>query len=143
MEAHLARHDLSSFDPKAPPPKTQAFWDIVEANRAPEDNELADVLDRLNNPAAVTLDQIADAAGAEFAGWLRDRRNRRQIPHRFEQCGYVPVRNPAEKQSGIWRVGGRRQAIYAQGDLSLRDQLAAAQALVQGGRGAPQGEIPF
>ena len=44
--------DLSDFDPKAPPPKTPAFWDIVDANRAPEDAELADVLDKLGNPDA-------------------------------------------------------------------------------------------
>jgi hypothetical protein len=28
--------DLSGFDPKAPPPKTAAFWDIVNSNRTPE-----------------------------------------------------------------------------------------------------------
>ena len=43
--------DISSFDPKAPPPKTPAFWAIVDASRVPEDAELADVLDRLGNPA--------------------------------------------------------------------------------------------
>ena len=44
---YLASRDLSGFDPKAPPPKTEAFWEIVNANRAPEDAELADVLDAL------------------------------------------------------------------------------------------------
>ena len=39
--------DLSSFDPKAPPPKTAAFWDIVNVNSAPEDADLADVLEDL------------------------------------------------------------------------------------------------
>jgi hypothetical protein len=43
VAAYLAGLDLSGFDPKAPPPKTQAFWDIADANRAPEDAELADV----------------------------------------------------------------------------------------------------
>ena len=43
------------FDPKAPPPKTQAFWEIANANRAPEDAELADVLDDLGQPDVVTL----------------------------------------------------------------------------------------
>jgi hypothetical protein len=46
----LARRRLSrgarhlAFNPKAPPHKTAAFWDIVDANRAPEDGELADLL---------------------------------------------------------------------------------------------------
>ena len=47
---HLAHLDISGFDPKEPPPKTQAFWEIVSANRAPEDAELADVLDDLGSP---------------------------------------------------------------------------------------------
>jgi hypothetical protein len=45
VASYLKALDLSGFDPKAPPPKTAAFWDIVDANRAPEDAELADVLD--------------------------------------------------------------------------------------------------
>ena len=86
--------DLSDFDPKAPPPKTAAFWDIVDANRAPEDAELADVLDELGNPDATTLVRITNAgARGDFADWLEDRKNRRVIPHRLERCGYVPVRN--------------------------------------------------
>ncbi len=51
----ISPSSISPFDPKAPPPKTPAFWDIVDANRAPEDAELADVLDELGNPDAVTL----------------------------------------------------------------------------------------
>jgi hypothetical protein len=33
--AYLAALDLTGWDPKAPPPKTQAFWDIVDASRRP------------------------------------------------------------------------------------------------------------
>ena len=55
VAAYLAGLDLSGFNPKAPPPKTPAFWAIVDANRAPEDAELADVLDELGRPDAVTL----------------------------------------------------------------------------------------
>ena len=32
VAAYLTELDLSAFDPKAPPPKTAAFWDIVNAN---------------------------------------------------------------------------------------------------------------
>src|SRR5262249_6037965 len=62
VAAYLAKLDLSTFDPKAPPPKTPAFWDIVDANRAPEDAELADALDDLRRPDAVTLDEIRNVA---------------------------------------------------------------------------------
>ena len=49
--AYLAHMDLSDFNPKAPPRKTDAFWSIVDANAAPEDAELADALDRLADEA--------------------------------------------------------------------------------------------
>jgi hypothetical protein len=39
--------DLSDFDPKAPPLKTEAFWAIVAGSHVPEDAELADAIDKL------------------------------------------------------------------------------------------------
>lgn len=131
--AYLASYDLSDFDPKAPPPKTPAFWDIVDANRAPEDAELSDVLERLGWPEATTLDEIAERAEPAFAEWLRDRRNSRRIPHRLEAVGYVRVRNDGTTD-GRWKVGGRNVAIYAKADLSVRERMAAAQRLVEGAR---------
>jgi uncharacterized protein DUF5906 len=70
VAAYLAELDISSFDPKAPPPKTAAFWDIVDASRAPEDGELADVLDKMGNPNATTLGQIESKAGGDFSRWI-------------------------------------------------------------------------
>jgi Family of unknown function (DUF5906) len=128
VAAYLQELDISSFDPKAPPPKTSAFWDIVDASRAPEDAELADVFDRLNHPDAVTIDRIAIDAGTELAMWMRDRKSRRQVPHRLEACGYVPVRNDHAKD-GLWKVGDRRQTVYARKTLSVRDRVAAATQL--------------
>jgi hypothetical protein len=98
VAAYLAQLDLSSFNPKAPPPKTPAFWAIVDASRSNEDAELADVLDLLGNPDAVTLLQVQNIAPADFAVWLKDRKNRRAIPHRFEQCGYELRRRGAVLQ---------------------------------------------
>ena len=42
---YLLNLDLSAFNPKAPPPQTDAFLEIVNASRSPEDAELADALD--------------------------------------------------------------------------------------------------
>lgn len=130
VAAYLACLDLSAFDSKAPPPKTTAFYDIVDANRAPEDAELADALDALGNPAAVTVSQLASVASGSFATWLQMPASRRQIPHRFEAAGYVPVRNDADRRDGHWKVDGKRQVIYARKEFSLRDRIAAAIALV-------------
>jgi hypothetical protein len=156
VAAYLANLDLTDFDPKAPPPKTEAFWDIVNANRAPEDAELADVLDAMSEdkdadgepipPVAFTLAAVLDKATERapkddngepkrgtFAHWLADRKNRRQIPHRFENCGFAPVRNDAAKD-GLWKVDGARQVIYARADLEPRQRFAAAEA-VRGRKG--------
>ena len=131
VAAYLQSLDLSAFDPKAPPSKTPAFYDIVDANRAPEDAELADVLDLLGNPPAITLDMLAEQsrhARESFHEWLADRRNRRQIPHRLEAAGYVAVRNDA-RETGLWVIHGKRQAVYARNTLSVRDRYQAATAL--------------
>src|SRR5262245_4021477 len=130
IAAYLADLDLSEFDPKAPPPKTPAFWDIVDANRAPEDAELADVLDDLQRPDVVTLATIKNHVpiDEDFKSWLNDPKNRRVIPHRMETCGYVRVRNDAAKD-GLWKIAGKRQSIYARGELSIRDQIEAASSL--------------
>lgn len=132
VAAYLASFDLNDFDSKAPPPKTEAFWHIVNAARSAEEADLADVLDSLNSPAAVTLDRIIQAAKRlhpSLAQWLTDRRSRRQIPHRLDGAGYEPVRNPSDKRDGQWRIDGRRQTVYARKDLQLRDRMAAAESL--------------
>jgi hypothetical protein len=128
VAAYLARLDLTGFDPKAPPPKTQAFWEIVDASRAPEDAEMQDAIDALGKPDALTLPQLIALADADFALFLRDRKNARRIPHRLEACGYVAVRD-AGTADGRWKVAGRNQTIYANAALALRDRVTAARAL--------------
>ena len=91
------------------------------------------MLDKLGNPKVTTLIAISSSAGHEFRQWLRDRRNARQIPHRMDTAGYVPVRNPDAKD-GLWRVESRRQVIYVRHELSPRDRLAVAQRFVKGDR---------
>ena len=126
VAAYLNEFDLSDFDPKAPPPRTPAFWDIVNTTRAPEDAELADVLDKLGKPDAVTLAELITAANGGIAEWLLDRRNRRALPHRLERCEYVSVRNPDAKD-GLWKLQGARQVIYAKTSLTAQEREAAAQ----------------
>ena len=120
--------DISTFDAKAPPPQTSAFWDIVTASRLPEDAELADVLDRIGDPDATTLGRVQSAAQGGFADWINDRKNRRMIGHRFEACGYIALRNDTAKD-GLWKIAGARQVIYVRNTLSLAEQMRAARQL--------------
>ena len=130
VAAYLLELDLTGFDPKAAPPKTSAFWDVVAASRAPEDDELADVIDALGNPDALTLAGLAMAATGEAADWLTDRRNRRAIPHRLERCGYVSVRNEDAKD-GQWVLNKARQRIYAKSSLTAAERRWKALELVK------------
>jgi hypothetical protein len=132
VAAYLAALDISDFDPKAPPRKTPAFWSIVNANRTSEETELQDALDKLGNPPAVTIAGIRDAVPSgdvhSLWYWLGERKNRKAANHRLEKCGYRPVNNP-DAENGLWRVGGKRQVVYAKDTLPLGEQQAAAQAL--------------
>jgi hypothetical protein len=99
VAAYLTEADLAGFNAKAPPRTTVAFQAIVDANRAPEDAELADTLDEIavggRRVTALTIPMLVAAATGDFLSWLQDRKNRRVIPHRLESTGYVQVRNDA------------------------------------------------
>jgi hypothetical protein len=97
VTAFLLQHDIADFDAKAPPRKTDAFWNMVNTNRASEDAELADVLESLGYPDAVTVSRLAGMADEAFAAWLKDRANRPRLPHRLAECGYASVRNQGAK----------------------------------------------
>ena len=82
-------------------------------------------------PEAITIDMIVKAVeGTETAAWIIDRRNRRIIPHRMEKCGYEPVRNDIA-QDGLWKIAGRRQAVYAHNSLSTQERITAARKLAR------------
>ena len=134
VAAYLAELDLTAFNPKAPPPKTPAFWDIISAGLAPEGAEMADIIENLGSPAAVTIGQIINATKNaygepnDFGRWLGDRTNRRKIPHRLKKCGYMAVHNP-DARDGLWRIEKVRQVIYAKKSLTRDEQRKAAESL--------------
>jgi hypothetical protein len=86
------------------------------------------VLDDLGRPDVITLSDVVDRAGLlqpAFAEWLRDRKNRRNTPHRFEDCGYAVVSNPNDTE-GRWKMSRVRNTIYGKASLTIHDRLAAA-----------------
>ena len=77
------------------------------------------------------LFRIQNEAGeSSFGMWLKERRNRRALPYRLEQCGYSPVRNDAAKD-GLWKINGARQAVYARTTLPISERFAAARKLTE------------
>jgi hypothetical protein len=142
--AWLERYDLASFDPKAPPEKTAAFWRLVDGAQASEIPALRDTLDGLGRrladgsvvlPTAVTLEMITGACAGDPDGglyaWLKERTNRRVVPHRMETCGYVAVRNTGA-DDGLWKIGGKRQVVYGLMRATMPERTAAATALAAG-----------
>ena len=128
VAAYLSELDISGFDPKTPPPKTPAFWNIVHLNSAPEDAELKDAIERIGDPAALILPQLIAAAEGTFAEWLLERRNQPPVAHRLERCGYVQVQGPSS--DGRWRIDQKRLTIFAQQTLTTAEQQKAAKQLV-------------
>lgn len=130
VAAYLRRYDLSRFDPKKPPEKTTAFWAICDNARAPEEAELWDELEKLGWPDAITLDEVILAAKGGIVAWLEDRKNMRAIPHKFELCGYVSLRNSGTAD-GRWKVGGKNKMIYVRSKLSTAAQHEAVAKLIK------------
>jgi hypothetical protein len=128
---YLKRVDLTGFNPKAPPAKTEAFFAIVQASADPDDAALAGLAvdEEGSKRPVVTLDMLASAAMAAgdtaLYSVLTERKDRRRVPHLLERAGYAPVRNPDAKD-GLWAVGGKRMSIYADSTLPFSAQIANA-----------------
>jgi hypothetical protein len=129
VAGYLAALDLNDFDAKGPPRKTPAWQRMANTSRAPEDAELADVIEKLGNPDAVTTEQVRSRAGISLLEYLRSPKYTRSVPRRFEACSYVAVDNPDAK-SGLWRIGGTRQVVYAKQTLTESERVVAAKYLV-------------
>ena len=128
VAAYLTSLDLSAFDAKVPPVKTPAFWRMVDAGRAPEEADMRQAVETCGGgepPDAITVLTLQLHASTELLEWLRDRKNRRNIPRRMESIGYEPVRN-ADRDDGLWLVGGRPQVIYGRRSLEIGARYLAA-----------------
>jgi hypothetical protein len=82
----------------------------------------------VGNPVAVTLRLVVAAARDDFQKWLTDRKNRKQLSHRFENCGYEKITNE-NARDGLWKILGERQVVYGRKDVELRYRLAAVPEL--------------
>jgi hypothetical protein len=125
---YLAELNIAAFDAKRPPRLTPGFHDIVNMSRVAEDADMADALDGLGRPGAVTLEDVMQSkkCSNELLQYLNDRNNRRRIGFRFEECGYSAMRN-RDAKDGLWVLEGRRQVIYVRSDLSTRERADYAQ----------------
>lgn len=130
---YLMTVPLDDFSPTAPPPKTAAWHEIVNAYADPNKNVLTRILETIGDPDAVTVGQVQAADADGELPW-HDTHTRNAIPADFEGAGYVNQRNPANK-SGRCQVGGktdrREVAIYVKAKLSKDNRLKAARELFE------------
>jgi len=132
VAAFLEARDLSVFNPKAPPKKTDAFWEIVSASQLPEESELADVLESFDDAAVTIEDVISEAETLGYDGlaeFFRDRTKRRILAGRLDKAGYVSITNPDAKDR-LWKIEGKRCAIYAPKKLSQRKAMEVVERRV-------------
>jgi hypothetical protein len=126
--AHYLRTLPLTMSPTAPPPKTDAWYEIVHAYADPNTSALARILETLGNPPAVTVAQVSAADSKQELEWF-DVKRRNKVPADMEEAGYVHQGNPASEK-GRWMVGpksNRREiSIYVRAKLSKDDRLKAA-----------------
>ncbi|MHA4730648.1 primase-helicase family protein [Ensifer adhaerens] len=135
VAAFLRQVDLSRFNPTAPPPKTAAFWEIVNAEQPPEVTMLRETIDQISKdrgayPLILTLDMLRAKApaGSPLELWLNDKKMRRQIPKQLASAGFVAV--PNMNDSGLWRVNDKRITLYGWKQLTVKARFSAAKEYV-------------
>jgi hypothetical protein len=126
VAAYLLTLDISDFNPKAPPPETAAFKRMVRAEQPVEEDDLADAIDALKRPDALTIAELVTSnIGLE---WMITPKTRRSVPHRLGRCGYVSCE--AEQNQGRWMIKGKRHTVYVRRELGPSAQRIAAIELV-------------
>lgn len=131
VTAWLRQRDVSKWNPNAPPPRTPAWHVMAGANVSETDMELADALDMLGRPGALTLNLIRHRAGVptSLIDDIIDRRQSRQWPDRMRKAGYTVIRNPIDKRDGLWVIAGKRCVVYAVKDMTEGARVNAAAKL--------------
>lgn len=124
---YLMTLDLGEWLPTAPPPKTAAWHEIVNAYRNPNESVLAEILENLGDPPAVTVTEVHNAAAGKLDWYSKGGRN--TVPAEMEAVGYVIQRN-TDSKGGRWQAGSktdrREFAIYVKASLGPAERMSAA-----------------
>lgn len=126
VAAFLRQRNLATFDAKAPPPKTPAFWSILQAGQSPETLELSDVLENMGWPDVVCIQAISTRAGDKTLGWFKEGSNAKRARARLGDCGYHAVQNPDVKD-GRWRFrDGLKRMVYVRDTTNITARVILA-----------------
>jgi hypothetical protein len=114
---YLRQLDLTEFNPKAPPPQTQAFWEMVNAMRSEEESEMADVIESLGTPKAL---MISDLIG-------RARSLRRHALVEFLQIAGTPASSPCASKNAATGVSTTRTKSGDDGGSAASGQASTCE----------------
>jgi hypothetical protein len=113
MVAHYLTHlDLSSWNPGAPPPKTEWWHRLVLEGNQHDENPLADAIEKLGNPEWLTAEGLAKEGGPAVASWFADSRNRKNTSRMLGALGYRRISNPGDKR-GRYSFSKEQRIVYA------------------------------
>jgi hypothetical protein len=135
VAAYLRRLDISGFDPKALPPLTTAFHEIVGISKNPDESLLGHLIDQIGRPAALTIRELvvhADATSRldDTYRLMTSPQYARKLGMMLTRCGYRLVRNP-DSADGKWTTQDdkRKTNIYVADRITGADaRVAAARA---------------
>ncbi|MDM0044002.1 DUF5906 domain-containing protein [Variovorax dokdonensis] len=127
--AYLKSVDLSGFDASGPPKQTEAFWEIAMANEATTDSDMRTVLEHLNFPIALVVDQAIQAAqDLGLRELVTDLRVPKRVYLRFGKSGYSALKNEFASD-GKFKFGKDKRIIYASDKVSRKEVLDFAAKL--------------
>jgi Family of unknown function (DUF5906) len=123
----LQRLNIGEWNAKEPPPKTEAWHQIVAANSNPEETTLSDALEGIQIATVKEIVATVQFRGhLDLAMALTDKKTYRRIPHMLERAGFEALPNPYAKSDGRWVINGKRETLYADRKLSNAERLALA-----------------
>jgi hypothetical protein len=129
---YLRHLEISDFEPMGDPPKTEAWRQIVEAGRNPEEKDLSDsMVDEQGHRLQIaTVKEIIVAAQfrgqIDLSSMLMDKKNARKIPQMLERIGFEALHNPFSPSDGRWVIAGKRETLYVDRNLSPAERMALA-----------------
>jgi hypothetical protein len=124
---YLQRYNLAGWDPKAPPTKTEAWYQMVAAHANPEESALGDALEGIMLATFQEIIVKLQLGGhMDLLAIFQDRKNAKKAARLLECAGLEYLPNPGAKGDRRWSLNGKRETLYASRALPLAERLRLA-----------------
>jgi Family of unknown function (DUF5906) len=130
---YLQRYNLAGWDPKAPPTKTEAWYQMVAAHANPEESALGDALEGIMLATFQEIIVKLQLGGhMDLLAIFQDRKNAKKAARLLECAGLEYLPNPGAKGDRRWSLNGKRETLYASRALPLAERLRLANGRTAG-----------